>query len=144
MNILVTGANGFIGKYVVRELAHTPHHIIATSIEPELQLLGNADPVKVSYLPCNSNDSQDNYFAYFQQPDVLIHLAWEGLPNYQELRRLPECAQRYAQATLTEQEQRAVAQALQALQRCSERDGGSQELLCFGYQVLARKRVRSD
>ena len=59
----------------------------------------------------------------------------------QELRRLPECAQRYAQATLTEQEQRAVAYALQALQRCSDHDGGSKELLCFGFHIKARKVV---
>jgi dTDP-6-deoxy-L-talose 4-dehydrogenase (NAD+) len=27
-------------------------------------------------------DSTINYFEFFDKPDVLIHLAWEGLPNY--------------------------------------------------------------
>jgi len=27
-------------------------------------------------------DSALNYFDFFQQPDLMIHLAWEGLPNY--------------------------------------------------------------
>jgi dTDP-6-deoxy-L-talose 4-dehydrogenase (NAD+) len=28
---------------------------------------------------------QENFFQFFQQPDLLIHLAWEGLPNYKDL-----------------------------------------------------------
>ena len=85
MKILVTGANGFVGRYVLRELAATPHHIIATSVEPTLQLLENVDPGKITYIPCNLNDSRKNFFDFFQQPEMLIHLAWEGLPNYREL-----------------------------------------------------------
>jgi nucleoside-diphosphate-sugar epimerase len=85
MKILVTGANGFIGKYVVRELLSTAHTIIATSIEPELSVLPGVAPETINYLPCNLNDVRDDYFEYFQRPDGLIHLAWEGLPKYQEL-----------------------------------------------------------
>jgi len=28
---------------------------------------------------------EENYFHFFNEPDLLIHLAWEGLPNYKSL-----------------------------------------------------------
>ena len=57
----------------------------------------------------------------------------------QEVRRLRGVATRYAQDALDESELRAVHTLLGALQRCSAKDVGSKELLCFGYHVLARK-----
>jgi ubiquinone/menaquinone biosynthesis C-methylase UbiE len=57
----------------------------------------------------------------------------------QEVRRLRGVATRYAQDTLDESELDAVHTLLGALQRCSAKDAGSKELLCFGYHVLARK-----
>ncbi len=38
MKILVTGATGFIGNYVVEELLKCEHQIIATSIERKNQI----------------------------------------------------------------------------------------------------------
>lgn len=83
MKILVTGATGFVGNYVVNELLKYNHHIVATA---------NNDPVyeknnwsgKVEFIKCDLN-SKINFFSYFQNPDAVIHLAWEGLPNYKEL-----------------------------------------------------------
>src|SRR5690606_19365019 len=39
---------------------------------------------KVSYkaLDLSTLNEHKNYFEYFDKPDILIHLAWEGLPNY--------------------------------------------------------------
>ena len=38
----------------------------------------------VQYIPFNLKefDSNVNYYQYFNQPDAIIHLAWEGLPKY--------------------------------------------------------------
>jgi len=38
----------------------------------------------VSYIPFDLDnfDTATDYYRYFDQPDLLIHLAWEGLPNY--------------------------------------------------------------
>lgn len=84
MKVLVTGATGFIGNYVIKELLKCSHDIIATS--------RNLDKARsyewfsqVQYIPCDLNVGQENFFQFFQQPELLIHLAWEGLPNYKDL-----------------------------------------------------------
>lgn len=84
MKVLVTGASGFIGRYVVQELIHKGHSIVATSRNSE-----NAKKspwfLKVKYIPHDLNAEADDYYTFFQKPDILIHLAWEGLPNYKAL-----------------------------------------------------------
>jgi len=60
----------------------------------------------------------------------------------QEIRRLRGIAARYAGESLAETEQSAIHTLLSALQRFSEADGGSAELLHFGCHVLARKRTK--
>lgn len=81
--ILVTGATGFIGRYVVDELLRRGIHVIASSAHPEK---AKAAPWydKVEYIPLDLQrlDMDRDYYHYFERPDALIHLAWEGLPNY--------------------------------------------------------------
>ena len=84
MKVLVTGATGFIGNYVVKELLKRPCQIIASSRNPDKASLCKWFS-RVQYIPCNLNDTKENLFDFFQRPDFLIHLAWEGLPNFKEL-----------------------------------------------------------
>jgi nucleoside-diphosphate-sugar epimerase len=81
--VLVTGATGFIGNYVIQQLLHNNHFVIATSSTIE-QASNTAWYNKVTYLPFNFNQFNDtiNYYQYFNQPHACIHLAWQGLPNY--------------------------------------------------------------
>lgn len=89
MKVLLTGTTGFIGNYVVKELLKRQNHVIATS-----RNLDKAHSYEwfsqVEYIPCDLNVMQENFFQFFQQPDLLIHLAWEGLPNYNDLFHLEE------------------------------------------------------
>jgi len=83
MKVLITGATGFIGNYVIEELLKYNVEIVATSSNEEKakqQLWFD----NVKYIPFDFNhfDLTTNYFLYFNEPDVAIHLAWEGLPNY--------------------------------------------------------------
>ena len=81
MKILVTGATGFIGNHVIQYLKGTEHEIIASgrTIEKVKLYSWHKD---VEYIPCNYHNDNINFFKYFGEPDILIHLAWEGLPNY--------------------------------------------------------------
>lgn len=84
MKVLVTGATGFIGSYVVKELLKRQHHVIATS-RNQNKACSYEWFSQVEYIPCDLNVMQENFFQFFQQPDLLIHLIWEGLPNYKDL-----------------------------------------------------------
>ncbi|MDR1923966.1 MAG: NAD(P)-dependent oxidoreductase [Planctomycetaceae bacterium] len=83
MKILVTGATGFIGRYVVKQLLLTEHEIITTSIKTDTPLDNTTD--NTTYIPCDLNIERSDYYTLFGQPDAVIHLAWQGLPNYDEL-----------------------------------------------------------
>ena len=84
MRILVTGATGFIGKHVIRELLKTQHEIIATAIEKDFSM-EISEGAKFRYIQCDLNDTKDDYFTFFDCPDSIIHLSWQGLPNYNKL-----------------------------------------------------------
>ncbi len=84
MRVLVTGATGFVGRYVVNELLKHEHHVIATSKKPD-KAESREWFSRVQYIACDLNMGQKNFFQFFQQPELLIHLAWEGLPNYKDL-----------------------------------------------------------
>lgn len=84
MRVLVTGATGFIGNYVVRELLKQDHQIITTSKNSEKTRMYEWFS-QVQNIPYDLNVVHENLFQFFQEPDVVIHLAWEGLPNYKDL-----------------------------------------------------------
>lgn len=69
MRLAVTGARGFIGRHVLAELAG--RGVQARLLQrPEFDLL----------------DGSEDLYERAGRPEVLLHLAWGGLPNYQSLR----------------------------------------------------------
>ncbi len=84
MKVLVTGATGFIGNYVIEQLLEQGYTVIATSTNIELAKQKSWFE-KVIYVPYKIFQPKENLYEFFKCPDVLIHLAWEGLPNYKEL-----------------------------------------------------------
>lgn len=69
MKILVTGANGYLGKGVVKELLDKGYQVIATDF-------------KSNYIDSRATIIEedlfkiDNPFEHFGKPDILIHMAW--------------------------------------------------------------------
>jgi cephalosporin hydroxylase/nucleoside-diphosphate-sugar epimerase len=93
MKVLVTGATGFIGHYVVQELLKRGHQVIATSAHPEKA----KDKVWYSLVTYVAHDfytaTDENLYEKFHQPDKLIHLGWGNLSNFKSedhlLKELP-------------------------------------------------------
>lgn len=82
MKVLVTGATGFIGNYVIKELLKRNAHVIATSLN-----IANAIEkswfTKVDYIKHDIYSySDEDLHAKFKSPDLLIHLAWGKLSNF--------------------------------------------------------------
>ena len=85
MKVLVTGASGFIGGHVIRELLRREHEVVATSTSQQ-SAASKSWFGQVAFIPYSLEESgEKNLFEFFGRPDVLIHLAWQGLPNYKEL-----------------------------------------------------------
>lgn len=89
--ILVTGATGFIGNYVVKALLQQNHQVITTSSSIDKVAALNWPPsVKYYAFDFNSFNENINYFRFFNEPDIVIHLAWQGLPDYKSEIHLKE------------------------------------------------------
>ncbi len=86
MKILVTGATGFIGNHLINELLKNKNiEIIATS--RDIEKAKSFDWFsKIKYISYDLNNTEElNLFEYFDKTDKVIHLAWDGLPNYNDL-----------------------------------------------------------
>lgn len=83
--VLVTGATGFIGNYVVEELLQRNYHVITSSAN-ETKAKQKDWFTKTDYLPLDLKflKESENYFRFFGKPDIMIHLSWAGLPNYKD------------------------------------------------------------
>ncbi len=82
MKVAVTGATGFIGQHVLSELKKHPIGVVTVVKKwPSVSsLLDDTDIVQIDL-----NTPPKNAFDLMGRPDVLIHLAWAGLPNYRSL-----------------------------------------------------------
>ncbi len=89
-SVLVTGATGFVGRHVVTALLGRGHSV-SVLVRNIARLEGMPWKHDVSIIECNIyEDSGLHDLLLAKPPDVLIHLAWAGLPNYRALFHLTE------------------------------------------------------
>lgn len=78
MKILVTGANGYLGQGIVKSILSYGHEVIAADFSVQ-----NVDK-RAKAVACNLFEI-DNAFHFFEEPDVLLHLAWrDGFLHYSD------------------------------------------------------------
>lgn len=74
MKVLVTGANGYIGRHIVDALIKKGCEVIATDISvSNVNCSAERIESNIFTLP---NDI--NFYEYFGKPDVCIHMAWRN------------------------------------------------------------------
>ena len=83
MKVAVTGASGFIGQHVLAELVKRNIEIVATS---RTNKKGDCFGLKnIQWIKLDIESPPGDCYKILEMPDVLIHLAWGGLPNYRSL-----------------------------------------------------------
>jgi nucleoside-diphosphate-sugar epimerase len=83
MKVAVTGGTGFIGRHVLAELESRDVDVTAVARPSTQKLTGGLRADHLAYLDIHAAEPGD--YIKLGRPDVLIHLAWDGLPNYSSL-----------------------------------------------------------
>jgi nucleoside-diphosphate-sugar epimerase len=79
MRIFITGGTGFIGKWLVNELSVRGHELLV--LKREAADCQNSNGIYYISGNLNGLEKVAKYAADFK-PQILTHLAWEGLPDY--------------------------------------------------------------
>lgn len=93
MRVIVTGANGYIGRNVVKALLEANHQVTAVLFEGENphSFLNNADIYQ-----CNIFDlSDDQFHELTGNSDSLLHLAWQAGFNHRDPSHLENVMKHY-------------------------------------------------
>ena len=78
MKIAIVGASGFIGRELCKEINKIKTLKITAAYNKNKPNITNIKFVKLNV------KKKKNYFKILRKPDLLIHLAWSGLENYND------------------------------------------------------------
>jgi len=83
MRVFLTGATGFIGRYVLKHLEKEDYNILLLTRASKENFSSIISSKKVDIVSGNLSDInkwKDKLIQF--KPEVTIHLAWEGIPDY--------------------------------------------------------------
>ena len=81
MKIAITGATGFIGQHVRNVLAKTDNDVVL--VVRYVERVGDKS-AREEIVAADLSQARTDWFELFGRPDVVLHLAWGGLPNYMD------------------------------------------------------------
>ena len=84
LNVLVTGATGFVGRHLVAALLARGHRVraLARDASKAADMPWIDD---VEFIAADIHGPHATVATWVEGIDVLLHLAWPGLPNYRAL-----------------------------------------------------------
>ena len=83
MKVFITGATGFVGEHVLKEISKQNYDILALSrYNKRIQ----GDLINLKWLYGDLSDFKELQSAVLAfNPDVVIHLAWQDIPDYSNI-----------------------------------------------------------
>ncbi len=94
MKVLVVGSTGFIGSHIMDYLCrHTKNdiNIVATTRDlNKVKKFSWFNDNKVNTIEFNITQTSSDVYDRLQKPDIMIHLAWDGLPDYKNINHIEQ------------------------------------------------------
>jgi len=81
VRVLVTGATGFVGRHVIPLLLARGHQVLAVSRDAQRASAFDWF-ARVEHIAFDLHRTDSGELLSRGVPDALLHLAWQGLPNY--------------------------------------------------------------
>jgi len=78
VRILLTGATGFLGRFILQQLCKEKHQILAFARNP---FPVDHPDVHLKSVDLNQPSSYQRHLCEFR-PEILIHLAWQDIPDF--------------------------------------------------------------
>jgi nucleoside-diphosphate-sugar epimerase len=82
--ILITGSNGFLGRNLISEISKLKNCEIIATYRKNKSHLKNFKNISLKKIDITSK--KENWYLELDKPDIVIHLAWDYLNNFRDLK----------------------------------------------------------